>query len=211
MTADDLRNARATLGEVWGLGRPITYAEMGRALRLTSQRSGDAVWRWETTTGPTGPASVAINAWLDGTRPRMPVDTIIDQDTPCPPPMTGADLRAARAVIGRLWGLRRPLHYTEIGRLLRLSSTNPGLSVRKWERSSPTGPASAAIEAMLDGARPRAPLAEILSGRAAVTRIEAYAPEHELPDWDDLRGRAPDATGDMSSEAFVRELRDGWR
>lgn len=32
----------------------------------------------------------------------------------------------------------------------------------------------------------------------------------DAPDWDDLRGRAPDATGDLSSEAFVRELRSGW-
>lgn len=47
--------------------------------------------------------------------------------------------------------------------------------------------------------------------QVAVTEIEAYPPEHELPDWDDIRGRAPDATGDLSSEAFVRELRDGWR
>jgi hypothetical protein len=31
-----------------------------------------------------------------------------------------------------------------------------------------------------------------------------------LPDWEDLRGRAPDATGALSSEAFVRELRDAW-
>ena len=30
-------------------------------------------------------------------------------------------------------------------------------------------------------------------------------------DWDDLRGCAPDATGVLTSEAFVRELRDGWR
>lgn len=45
----------------------------------------------------------------------------------------------------------------------------------------------------------------------AVTGIEAYPPESELPDWDDLRGRAPDATGGLSTEAFVRELRDGWR
>lgn len=45
----------------------------------------------------------------------------------------------------------------------------------------------------------------------AVTHIEAYPPEGDLPDWDDLRGRAPDATGELSSEAFVRELRDGWR
>jgi hypothetical protein len=45
----------------------------------------------------------------------------------------------------------------------------------------------------------------------AVAHIEAIEPDSELPDWDDLRGRAPDATGDLSSEDFVRELRDGWR
>jgi hypothetical protein len=45
----------------------------------------------------------------------------------------------------------------------------------------------------------------------AVSHIEAFPPDSELPDWDDLRGRAPDATGTLSSEAFVRELRDAWR
>jgi hypothetical protein len=45
----------------------------------------------------------------------------------------------------------------------------------------------------------------------AVTNIEIYPPESDLPDWEDLRGRAPDAIGGLSSEAFVRELRDGWR
>lgn len=44
-----------------------------------------------------------------------------------------------------------------------------------------------------------------------VTQVEAFPPEYELPDWDDLRGMAPDATGDLSSEAFIRGLRDGWR
>lgn len=44
-----------------------------------------------------------------------------------------------------------------------------------------------------------------------VTSIDAYPPEADLPDWDDLRGRAPGATGGLSSEVFVRELRDGWR
>lgn len=44
----------------------------------------------------------------------------------------------------------------------------------------------------------------------SVTDIEVFPQEADLPDWDDLRGRAPDATGDLSSEAFVRELRDGW-
>ena len=44
-----------------------------------------------------------------------------------------------------------------------------------------------------------------------VTSFDAYPPEFELLDWDDLRGRAPDATGGLSSEAFFGSLRDGWR
>lgn len=44
----------------------------------------------------------------------------------------------------------------------------------------------------------------------AVTAIDSFPPDDELPTWDDLRGRAPAATGRLSSEAFVRELRDGW-
>ena len=44
----------------------------------------------------------------------------------------------------------------------------------------------------------------------AVSGLEAFPPDHELPDWEDLRGRAPDATNGLSSEAFVRELRDAW-
>lgn len=38
---------------------------------------------------------------------------------------------------------------------------------------------------------------------------ESEAPE-TLPDWDDLLGVAPGATGDLSSEAFVRQLRSEW-
>lgn len=44
----------------------------------------------------------------------------------------------------------------------------------------------------------------------AVSAIDAFPPDDELPTWEDLRGRAPDATGDLSSEAFVRELRNAW-
>jgi hypothetical protein len=47
--------------------------------------------------------------------------------------------------------------------------------------------------------------------QVAVSQIDVFPPDSELPDWDDLRGRAPDATGALSSEAFVRELRNGWR
>jgi hypothetical protein len=44
----------------------------------------------------------------------------------------------------------------------------------------------------------------------AVRDIDVFPPDSELPDWDDLRGRAPRATGDLTSEAFIRELRDVW-
>lgn len=44
----------------------------------------------------------------------------------------------------------------------------------------------------------------------AVTSVEAYPPDADLADWEDLRGRAPDATGALSSEAFIREQRDAW-
>jgi hypothetical protein len=44
----------------------------------------------------------------------------------------------------------------------------------------------------------------------AVSGLEIVDRDENLPDWDDLRGRAPDASGDKSSEAFVRELRDAW-
>ncbi len=42
------------------------------------------------------------------------------------------------------------------------------------------------------------------------TDIEIYGSESELPGFEDLRGIAPDATGDMPSEKFIREFRDGW-
>lgn len=44
-----------------------------------------------------------------------------------------------------------------------------------------------------------------------LTYLDRYADAPELvPDWDDVRGVAPDATGDLSSEEFVRQLRDEW-
>lgn len=40
--------------------------------------------------------------------------------------------------------------------------------------------------------------------------IAIYGVETELASFEDLRGIAPNATGDLSSEDFVRELRNGW-
>ena len=44
-----------------------------------------------------------------------------------------------------------------------------------------------------------------------VNHISIFSHENELPTFDDLRGRAPDATGNLSSEAFIREIRNGWQ
>lgn len=43
-----------------------------------------------------------------------------------------------------------------------------------------------------------------------VSDIDIYPVEADLPKFDDLRGLAPNATGNLSSEEFIRELRDGW-
>jgi hypothetical protein len=67
--------------------------------------------------------------------------------------MTGRDIRNARAKLGKLWGLDRPLRAAELGRALRLQGRDPGRSVLDWEceKTPVTGPVSLAIEAMLAG------------------------------------------------------------
>lgn len=69
--------------------------------------------------------------------------------------MTGEQLREARAILGRMWGLPGPVPMAEMGRILRLQGRDPGATIRDWERGNgPTGPASVAIEMMLAGAKP---------------------------------------------------------
>lgn len=70
--------------------------------------------------------------------------------------MTGAEIYAARAKLGQMWGLGRPLHASELGRALRLSGRDPGASVRDYERgnTSISGPVSVAVEMFLSGALP---------------------------------------------------------
>ena len=73
-----------------------------------------------------------------------------------PPPLTGRDIRAARGILGRLWGLGRPLRMSEMGRALRLSGSDVGRSIRDYERDKTriTGPLSVAVEMMVHGAPP---------------------------------------------------------
>jgi hypothetical protein len=69
VTGAEVREARATLGELWGFGRPLHRAELGRALRLTNRDPGETVATWEGSKGPSGPASVAIALFLAGALP----------------------------------------------------------------------------------------------------------------------------------------------
>ena len=56
---------------------------------------------------------------------------------------------------------------------------------------------------------PSNPPAVVESNASAEARLRE-ALEGGLPDWDDFLGIAPNATGDLSSEAFIREQRDSW-
>jgi hypothetical protein len=70
MTGDQIRKARKTLGDMWGLDRPLRAAEVGRLLRLKGRDPGATVLDWETGKTPvTGPVSVAIEMMLAGAKP----------------------------------------------------------------------------------------------------------------------------------------------
>lgn len=70
MTPDDLYAARRTLGMMWGLGRPLHAAEMGRALRLGGRDPGESIRDYERgKTRITGPVSVAVEMMLAGAKP----------------------------------------------------------------------------------------------------------------------------------------------
>lgn len=70
--------------------------------------------------------------------------------------MTPEQLYDARATLGRMWGLARPLKASELGRALRLGGQKPGESIRDYERgkTSISGPVSVAVDMMLAGALP---------------------------------------------------------
>jgi hypothetical protein len=70
MTPDQLRDARATLGQMWGKGRPLHGSELGRALRLGGRDPGESIRDYERgTTRISGPMSVAVEMMLAGQLP----------------------------------------------------------------------------------------------------------------------------------------------
>lgn len=77
-SALDIAAARVKLGEIWGLGRPITKQELGRALALSPKYGGEHVGKWETGKAPCGgTAEVAIRMMLAGARPHTMDDVIL--------------------------------------------------------------------------------------------------------------------------------------
>lgn len=70
MTGDELRDARDKLGELWGLPRPVTMAQIGRALRLGGRDPGESIHDYERgKTRISGPVSVCVEMWLAGAAP----------------------------------------------------------------------------------------------------------------------------------------------
>lgn len=70
MTGDELRDARATLGEMWIKGRPLHAVELGRALRLGGRDPGESIRDYERgKTKISGPMSVAVEMMLRGSLP----------------------------------------------------------------------------------------------------------------------------------------------
>lgn len=70
MTSATLYDARATLGQLWGKGRPLHASELGRALRLSGRDPGASVRDYERGRTPiSGPISVAVQMMLNGALP----------------------------------------------------------------------------------------------------------------------------------------------
>lgn len=62
--------ARATLGELWGKGRPLHASEMGRACRLGGRDPGASIRDYERgKTTISGPLSALIELYLKGVLP----------------------------------------------------------------------------------------------------------------------------------------------
>lgn len=66
----DIAQARHKLGTMWGLGRPLTRAELGRALMLSEKYGGEHVSKLETgKANLSGPIYACICMMLAGAVP----------------------------------------------------------------------------------------------------------------------------------------------
>jgi hypothetical protein len=79
MTGKELRAARVRLGELWGLGRPVFAAELGRALQLCPSDPGQSVRDYEAQDGAKvpGPVCVAVEFMLRGAVPPGGIGAVV--------------------------------------------------------------------------------------------------------------------------------------
>lgn len=70
-------DARRDIGELWGLGRALTLAELSRALGLSEDHGGSHIGKLEKgKTRLSGPPRHLIEAFLDGYVPRHMADVV---------------------------------------------------------------------------------------------------------------------------------------
>lgn len=70
MTPTDLQNARKTLGELWGFGRPLHRSELGRACGLGPLDPGQMIRRYEEGKASVPmPMSILVRLYLKGIMP----------------------------------------------------------------------------------------------------------------------------------------------
>jgi len=70
MTPAQLRDARARLGDMWNLGRPLRASEMGRALGLSGRDPGQSVLDYESGKATiSGTGAILVRVYLNGALP----------------------------------------------------------------------------------------------------------------------------------------------
>jgi hypothetical protein len=69
MTAAELRASRRKLGEMWGKGRPLRCAELGRALMIKAKDPGETIRRYERGTRIHWSVECAVTMMLRGSLP----------------------------------------------------------------------------------------------------------------------------------------------
>jgi len=97
MTPAQLTAARATLGQMWRLGRPVLMSELGRVLRAPARDPGEQIANYEAgRTRIPGGTSVAIDMMLAGALPPDGLAALRGATRP-PPPLDGG--RVAKAYL----------------------------------------------------------------------------------------------------------------
>lgn len=80
----DVKEARERIGTLMGLGRPISYRETARMLRMAPASGSHTVRKWEADGSITGPASVALEVIMGGAIPPTVDEMFVPRGRRCP-------------------------------------------------------------------------------------------------------------------------------